>query len=75
MRPVLKFTEKPDEAVAAPGPIRDDSAVSKRSFNLATAFDRAAFAERTSSPDLSHFVHGSFLKFATHARLPPHDEK
>lgn len=66
----------------ASAPIRDGSAASMRSFNLATAFDRAAFgaccspdAERTSSPDLSHFVQGGFLRFATNARLPPHDEQ
>jgi mannose-1-phosphate guanylyltransferase len=63
------------------GPVRDDPAASMRSFNLATAFDRAAFgtpcshgAERTSSPDLSHFAQGSLLKFATNPRLPPRDE-
>jgi mannose-1-phosphate guanylyltransferase len=55
---------------------------SLRSFNLATAFDRAAFATsrspdgaRTSGSDLSHFAQGGFLKFAANARLPPHDEK
>jgi mannose-1-phosphate guanylyltransferase len=49
--------------------------------NPATALDRASFAtpgspygRRMSSPDLSHFVQGGFLKFAASARLPPHDE-
>jgi mannose-1-phosphate guanylyltransferase len=71
------------QCLQAPGSIWNDSAGSMRSFDLATAFDhRAAFgsarsrdAERTSSPDLAHFVQGGFLKFATNARLPPHDEK
>jgi mannose-1-phosphate guanylyltransferase len=74
--------ERLAEILQVLGSIWNDSAASMRSFNLATAFDRAAFGtprprdgERTSSPDLSHFVQGGFLKFATNARLPPHDEK
>jgi mannose-1-phosphate guanylyltransferase len=73
--------ERLAKILQALGPVRDDSAASIRSFNLATAFDRAAFgtpcshgAERTRSADLSHFAQGSFLKFATNSRLPPRDE-
>jgi len=74
--------ERLAKILQASGSIGNASAASMQSFSLATAFDRAAFGtsrsrdgERSSSPDLSHFVQGGFLKFATNALLPPHDEK